>query len=74
VTTTVDPEYRFIWQVQGSVPAVSDRTDTIVALLDYRSGRVLYDVRDDLTPEELAPGGSAPGDGASGETAPSGAP
>lgn len=69
VTTTVDPEYRFIWQVQGSVPAVSDRTDTIVALLDYRSGRVLYDVRDDLTPEELAPG-----DGAPGETAPSGAP
>ncbi len=69
VTTIVDPGYRFIWQVQGSVTSVSGRNDTIVALLDYRSGRVLYDVRDDLTPEELAPGSGAPG-----ETAPSGAP
>jgi len=74
VTTTVDPEYRFIWQVQGNVRTVSDRTDTIVALLDYRSGRVLYDVRDDLTPEELAPGDGTPGDGTLDEAAPSGAP
>jgi len=69
VTTTVDPEYRFIWQVQGSVPSVSDRSDTVVALLDYQSGRVLYDVRDDLSADELAPDGGAPD-----ETAPSGAP
>lgn len=69
VTTTVQPEYRFIWQVQGIVRTVSDSPDTIVALLDYRSGRVLYNVRDDLTPEELAPEGAAPV-----ETAPSGAP
>ncbi len=55
LTTTVVPSYRFIWQVQGAVDTVSDRSDTIVALLDYRSGRVLYDVRDDLTPAELAP-------------------
>ncbi len=55
VTTTVEPSYRFIWQVQGSVRTVSERIDTIVALLDYRTGRLLYDVRTDLTPAELAP-------------------
>ena len=55
LTSTVVPTYRFIWQVQGAVDTVSDRGDTLVALLDYKSGRVLYDVRDDLTPEELAP-------------------
>jgi hypothetical protein len=55
VTSTVVPSYRFIWQVQGVVATVSDKTDTIVALLDYNSGRVLYDVRDDLTQAELAP-------------------
>ncbi len=48
--------------MQGAVDTVSDTTDTIVALLDYKSGRVLYDVRDDLTPAELAP---QPGDSAS---------
>ena len=55
LTSTVVPTYRFIWQVQGVVETISDSSDTIVALLDYRSGRVLYDVRDDLTPAELAP-------------------
>jgi hypothetical protein len=55
MTTTVVPSYRFIWQVQGEVDTVSQKTDTIVALLDYRSGRVLYDIRDDLTSTELAP-------------------
>ena len=59
LTSTVVPSYRFIWQVQGAVDTISDRGNTIVALLDYRSGRVLYDVRDDLTPAELAP---RPGD------------
>jgi hypothetical protein len=54
-TTTVEASYRFIWQVQGSVRTVSDSIDTIVALLDYETGRLLYDVRDDLRPEELAP-------------------
>jgi hypothetical protein len=62
LTTTVVPSYRFIWQVQGTVDTVSDKTDTIVALLDYSTGRVLYDVRDDLTPAEMAP---QPGDAAS---------
>ena len=59
LTSTVVPTYRFIWQVQGVVDTISDSSDTLVALLDYRSGRVLYDVRDDLTPAELAP---QPGD------------
>ena len=67
VTTTVVPTYRFIWQVQGAIDTVSDQADTIVALLDYNSGRVLYDVRDDLTPAELAP---QPGDAASPSPAP----
>ena len=67
VTSTVVPSYRFIWQVQGAIDTVSDETDTIVALLDYNSGRVLYDVRDDLTPAELAP---QPADAASPSPAP----
>jgi len=62
LTTTVVPSYRFIWEVQGAVDTVSDSSDTVVALLDYSTGRVLYDVRDDLTPAELTPG---PGDVAS---------
>jgi hypothetical protein len=67
VTSTVVPTYRFIWQVQGAIDTVSDETDTVVALLDYSSGRVLYDVRDDLTPAELAP---QPADSASPSPAP----
>jgi hypothetical protein len=62
LTTSVVPSYRFIWQVQGVVDTVSDETDTVVALLDYKTGRVLYDVRDDLTPAEMAP---QPGDAVS---------
>jgi len=59
VTSSVTPNYRFIWQVQGVVDTISDRTSTIVAMLDYRTGRVLYDVRDDLLPSELSPEPSA---------------
>ena len=55
VTHTVVPHYRFIWQVQGVVDTVSRRSDTIVALLDYATGAVLYDVRDDLRPADLVP-------------------
>jgi hypothetical protein len=58
-TTTVVPSYRFIWQVKGEVATVSEKADTIVALLDYRTGRILYDIRDDLTSTELAPGPDA---------------
>ena len=67
LTSTVVPAYRFIWQVQGVVDTVSDSSDTVVALLDYKTGRVLYDIRDDLTPAELAP---QPGDSASPSPAP----
>jgi hypothetical protein len=67
LTSTVVPSYRFMWQVQGAVDTVSDKSDTVVALLDYNSGRVLYDIRDDLTPSELAP---PPGDSASPSPAP----
>jgi hypothetical protein len=55
LTTSVVPSYRFIWEVQGPVDTVSDETSTVVALLDYNTGRVLYDIRDDLTPAEMAP-------------------
>ncbi len=55
LTSTVVPSYRFVWQVQGVIDTVSERDDTVVALLDYDTGRVLYDVRDDLTPDELSP-------------------
>jgi len=72
VTSMVVPTYRFIWQVQGVITTVSDRTDTIVALFDYETGRVLYDVRDDLTPAELAPepGTSSPASPAPSPSAP----
>jgi hypothetical protein len=67
LVSTVVPSYRFIWQVQGAVDTVSDKSDTIVAMLDYNTGRVLYDIRDDLTPTELAP---QPSDTASPSPAP----
>jgi hypothetical protein len=67
LTSTAVPNYRFIWQVEGTVDTVPDNGDTIVALLDYKSGRVLYDIRDDLTPAELAP---QPGDTATPSPAP----
>jgi hypothetical protein len=48
VASSAVPSYRFIWQVQGAI-------DRLGALLDYDTGRVIYDVRDDLLPSELAP-------------------
>lgn len=53
--SSVMPSYRFIWQVQGVIDTVSDRSDIVVAMFDYASGRMLYDVRDDLLASELAP-------------------
>jgi hypothetical protein len=47
VTTTITPPYRFVWQVSGHIDGVPGG-NTVVALLDYRSGRSLYDVRSDL--------------------------
>lgn len=55
VTNTVVPRYRFVWQVQGVVDTVSKRSDTVVALFDYATGAVLYDVRDNLRPADLVP-------------------
>jgi len=55
LTSSAIPSYRFIWQVQGVIDTISQRTDTIVALLDYDTGRVIYDVRHDLPPSPLAP-------------------
>ena len=52
VTADVTPSYRFIWEVRGTVPGPGSEPQTVVvALLDYETGRLLYDVRDDL-PEE----------------------
>jgi hypothetical protein len=59
VTNTVVPRYRFIWQVQGVVDTVSRRADTVVALFDYATGAVLYDVRDNLRPADLVPEATA---------------
>jgi hypothetical protein len=59
ITSTVTPSYRFIWLVRGPISTISGSSGTIVALLDYETGRVLYDVRDDLLPSELAPSPTA---------------
>lgn len=55
VTATVTPSYRFIWQVQGAIRTLPGHEDSIVLLLDYASGRVLYDVRRDLLPSQVSP-------------------
>ena len=67
VTTTITPPYRFVWQVSGHIDTVNG-PDTVVALLDYRTGRVLYDVRRDLPqgagttePAGPSPAASSPG-------------
>ena len=67
VTTTITPPYRFVWQVTGHIDTVGG-PDTVVALLDYRTGRVLYDVRRDLPqgagttePAGSSPAASSPG-------------
>jgi hypothetical protein len=46
ITTTVTPTYDFVWQVRGTIGRTD--TDTVIGLLDYRTGKVLYDVRSDL--------------------------
>ncbi len=75
VINTVVPGYRFIWQVQGVVDTVSQRKDTIVALLDYSTGRTLYDVRDNLRPADLIPEATtSPQPEPSAAASPSGAP
>ena len=78
VTTTITPPYRFVWQVSGHIDTLNG-PDTIVALLDYRTGKLLYDVRHDLTPsqgatEPAAPSAAPSPGGASTSTSPVPAP
>jgi hypothetical protein len=49
----VTPSYRFIWEVRGTVPAAAGHAEAVVALLDYETGRLLYDVRRDLPESSL---------------------
>jgi hypothetical protein len=64
VTHEVVPSYRFIWEVSGRVGNSGD--DVTVAMLDYQTGRLLYDIRNDLqsagsspaSPPTPAPSGS----------------
>ena len=55
LVTTITPRYRFVWQVRGAIDTVADSSLAVVALMDYETGRLLYDVRDDLRPSELMP-------------------
>ena len=54
VETTITPTYDFVWQVRGTIGR--DDTDTVLGLLDYRTGDVVYDVRDDLGGPPATPG------------------
>jgi hypothetical protein len=73
VTTTVTPSFAFVWQVRGEIGRRD--SDTVIGLLDYRTGDVLYDVRDDLGGSQPAGGGeatpSATGSSAPGAASPS---
>ncbi len=62
VTTRITPPYRFVWQVEGTVHAVSGSPLRVVMLLDYRGGAVLYDITSDLpgVPSTPAPGNTGP--------------
>jgi hypothetical protein len=53
VSTTITPRYRFIWEVRGVIDTLPKQALTTVAMMDYETGRMLYDVRDDLLPAEL---------------------
>ena len=55
VTRTVVPAYRFIWQVAGHVDTLAHSGDVIVGLLDYDTGKLLYDIRKDLPASLSAP-------------------
>jgi len=74
VTTTITPPYRFVWQVSGHIDTLNG-PDTIVAMLDYRTGKLLYDVRDDLSQSQGATEpGTASTDPSPGGTATSASP
>lgn len=64
VSSTITPTYKFVWQVHGTVETISGSEDTVVGMLDYRNGNLLYDIRDDLLPEQLVPRPTASPDSA----------
>lgn len=43
---TIVPPFRFVWQIEGRVRRSSQ--DLVIAMLDYRSGDALWDVREEL--------------------------
>jgi hypothetical protein len=43
---TIVPPFRFVWQIEGFYGRGDDAPETIVAMIDYRSGEILWDVRD----------------------------
>jgi len=45
---TIVPPFRFVWQIEGRVRRSGQ--DLVIAMLDYRSGDVLWDVREELPP------------------------
>jgi len=57
VNARVTPSYRFIWEVRGTVPGAAgpqaEPQRVVVALLDYETGRLLYDIRKDFPVEVL---------------------
>jgi hypothetical protein len=61
VSTRITPLYRFVWQVDGAVHALSGSPVLIVMMLDYRSGEVLYDITSDLPGVPSSPSPSNPG-------------
>lgn len=72
VTTTVTPPYRFVWLVSGRIDTLDPDKTVTVALLDYASGDVLYDVRGDTPPGTDVPETTSPSP--AGEPSPSSSP
>jgi hypothetical protein len=52
---SVVPTYRFVWVVVGAVDTKPPVHNVIVAVMDYRTGGLLYDVRKDLAVVRLLP-------------------
>jgi hypothetical protein len=44
----ITPPFRFVWQIEGRVPKMAGDTPLVVAMLDYRSGQALFDIRGEL--------------------------
>jgi hypothetical protein len=49
---TIVPPFRFVWQIEGFYGRGEDAPETVVAMIDYRSGKVLWDVRDAVGEEK----------------------